>query len=131
MLLGCDAIVQTARTRISSGLSPETWKGAAWSTEDCRTVLRLIASSPYGAVPVKELEAAIDSRFSVFGRRLWGRSGAAAKLQSMNESNLLLRRAYSPLARDIDKAAFGPDLEDVYTLPSAAHVLAARLKLNS
>jgi hypothetical protein len=34
-----------------------------------------------------------------------------------------------PVARDIDAAAFGPDLEDVYTLPSAAHVLAARRKL--
>jgi hypothetical protein len=31
---------------------------------------------------------------------------------------------------DIDAAAFGPDLEDVYTLPSAARVLAARRKLN-
>jgi hypothetical protein len=47
----------------------------------------------------------------------------------MNAKNLLLRRAYDPLARDIDAAAFGPDIEDVYTLPSAAHVLAARRKL--
>jgi hypothetical protein len=47
----------------------------------------------------------------------------------MNQKNLLLRRAYDPLASDIDAAAFGPDLEDVYTLPSAAHVLAARRKL--
>ena len=116
MLLGCDAIVQTARTRISSGLSPETWKGAAWSTEDCRTVLRLIASSPHGAVRVEELKAALGT-------------DGAIKLQSMNELNLLLRRSYDPLARDIDAAAFGPDAEDVYTLPSAAHVLAARRSL--
>jgi hypothetical protein len=47
----------------------------------------------------------------------------------MNAKNLLLRRAFDPLARDIDAAAFGPDLEVVYTLPSAAHVLAARRKL--
>ena len=47
----------------------------------------------------------------------------------MNQKNLLLRRAHDPLARDIYAAAFGPDLEDVYTLPSAAHVLAARRKL--
>ena len=116
MLLGCDAIVQAARTRISSGLRPETWKGAAWNAEDCRTVLRLIASSPHGAVPVEELEAALGA-------------DGAAKLRSMNKLNLLLRRTHSPLARDIDAAAFGPDLEDVYTAPSAAHVLAARCKL--
>jgi hypothetical protein len=48
----------------------------------------------------------------------------------MNAKNLLLRRAYDPLARDIDAAAFGPKLKDVYTLPSAAHVLAARIELD-
>ena len=47
----------------------------------------------------------------------------------MNAKNLLMRRAYDPLARDIDAVAFGADFEDVYTLPSAAHVLAARRKL--
>ena len=49
----------------------------------------------------------------------------------MNAMNLLLRRAYDPLVRDIDAAAFGAEFEDVYTLPSAAHVLAARRKLRS
>ncbi len=115
-------------TDISKGLLPETWDGAAWSTEDFRTVLQAIVSSPHAAVPVAELVAVLGSRFTLFGKRLWGRGGAA-KLESMNEKNLLLRRAYDPLARDIDAAAFGPDLEDVYTLPSAAHVLAARRKL--
>jgi hypothetical protein len=47
----------------------------------------------------------------------------------LTRKNLLLRPAYDPMASDIDAAAFGPDLEDVYTLPSAAHVLAARRKL--
>ena len=118
MHLGCDAIVRTATTRISSGLIPETWEGAAWSTEDCRTVLQKIVSSPHAAVPVVELVAELGG-------------GGAAKLKSMNAMNLLLRRAYDPLARDIDDAAFGADFEDVYTLPSAAHVLAARRKLRS
>ena len=48
----------------------------------------------------------------------------------MNAKNLLLRRAYDPLARDIDATAFGPKKKDVYTLPSAAHVLAARIELD-
>ena len=103
-------------TDISNGLLPETLEGAAWCTEDFRAVLRSIVSSPHAAVPVEQLDALLGA-------------GGDAKLESMNQKNLLLRRAYDPLARDIDAAAFGPDLEDVYTLPSAAHVLAARRKL--
>jgi hypothetical protein len=127
---GCNAIVQTAMTDITKGLLPETWNGAAWSTEDFHTVLRSIVSSPHAAVPVVELEAALSSKFPFFGRRSWVRRGGAAKLESMNAKNLLLRRAYDPLARDIAAAAFGPKLKDVYTLPSAAHVLAARIELD-
>jgi hypothetical protein len=113
---GCNAIVQTAMTDISNGLRLVTWKDAAWSAEDFRAVLRSIVSSPHVAVPVAQLEAVLGE-------------GGAAKLESMNAKNLLLRRAYDPLARDIDAAAFAADLEDVYTLSSAAHVLAARRKL--
>ncbi len=102
---------------INNGLRLTTWKDAAWSAEDFRTMLRAIVASPHAAVPVGELETALGV-------------GGAAKLESMNAKNLLLRRAYDPLARDIDAAAFGPDLEDVYTLPSAAHVLAARIELD-
>ena len=103
-------------TGISNGLRLVTWKDAAWSAEDFRAVLRSIVSSPHVAVPVAQLEAVLGE-------------GGAAKLESMNAKNLLLRRAYDPLARDIDAAAFAADLEDVYTLSSAAHVLAARRKL--
>ncbi len=129
MLAGCDAVVQAAMTDISKGLVPETLNGAAWSAEDFRTVLQAIASSPHVAVPVEQLEAVLGSRLTLFGKRLWGRGGAA-KLESMNEKNLLLRRAYDPLARDIDAAAYGPKRKDVYALPSAAHVLAARIELD-
>ncbi len=80
-------------------------------------MLRMIVSSPHAAAPVAELVAVLGA-------------GGAAKLESMNAKNLLLRRAYDPLARDIDAAAFGLKLKDVYTLPSAAHVLAARLELD-
>ena len=109
-------MVQTAMVDTNNGLRLTAWKDAAWSAEDFRAVLRAIIASPHGAVPVDELEAALGA-------------GGAAKLESMNAKNLLLRRAYYPLARDIDAAAFGPDLEDVYTLPSASHLLAARRKL--
>jgi hypothetical protein len=114
---GCNAIVQTAMTDISKGLLPETWSGAAWSTEDCLAVLQTIVSSPHAAVPVVELVGVLGA-------------DGAAKVESMNAKNLLLRRAYDALARDIDAAAFGPKLKDVYTLPSAAHVLAARMELD-
>ena len=50
-------------------------------------------------------------------------------LESMNEQNLLLRRAFGEDARDVDPAAFGPRRRDVYMLPSAAHLLAARAEL--
>ena len=118
----CKSIVQIAMTRITKGLSPSTWEGSAWTADDCRTVLHMIASSPHAAVPAAQLEAHLG--FSLFGL------GGAQKLQSMNKMNLLLRRSYDPLARDIDAVAFGPDLEDVYTLPSAAHIIAAKRKLN-
>ena len=114
----CASIVQTATTDITKGLSPSTWEGAAWTTDDCRTVLRAIATSPHAAAQVEQLAALLGE----------GTNGVAV-LQSMNKMNLLLRRSYDPLARDIDAAAFGPDLEDVYMLPSAAHVIAARRKL--
>jgi len=135
----CASIVQTAATVIAKGLSPSTWEGAAWTTDDCRTVLHMIASSPHAAVPAAQLEAHLG--FSLFGLRLFGWGGAqkleaalgldgSKKLQSMNKMNLLLRRSYDPLARDIDAAAFGPKKQDVYTLPSAAHVCAARVELD-
>jgi hypothetical protein len=117
MLAGCNAVVQAAMTDISKCLLPETFDGAAWNAEDCRAVLEMIVRSPHAAVPVVELVAVLGA-------------GGATKLKSMNQMNLLLRRAYDPLARDIDAAAFGPKLKDVFTLPSAAHVLAARIELD-
>ena len=116
---GCNVIVQGAMADLSNGLRPEiVWKGAAWSAADLRAVLRTIVSSPHAAVPVVDLAAMLGA-------------GGAAKLASMNGRDLLVLRAFDPLARDIDAAAFGPGLdEDVYTLPSAAHVLAARIELD-
>ena len=116
-LAGCDAVVRGAMKDISKGLRLVTLKGAAWSTEDFRAVLHSIVSSPHAAVSVEKLDALLGE-------------GGAAKLESMNEKNMLVLRTYDPLACDIDADAFGPDKDDdVYTLPSAAHVLAARRKL--
>ncbi len=117
LLTGCDAIVQGAMKDISKALSPETFEGAAWSSEDFRSVLETIVSSPHAAVLIVELVAVLGA-------------GGAAKLESMNKLNLLMRRAYNPLARDIDAAAFGRKKKEVYTLPSAAHVLAACIELD-
>lgn len=116
--IGCDAIVQAAMIDICNGLLPETLEGAVWSTEDCRIVLEAIAKSPHAAVRVMELVVKLGA-------------GGALKLKSMNKMNLLLRRMYDPRARDIDSEAFGPLKEVVYTLPSAAHLVAARSKLAS
>ena len=124
-----EALVRGATNDILSGLKPEVWKGAAWSTEQCRAALRAIASSPHAAVPVDQLEEQLSRGVLLFGFKLWGGNGAAA-LESMNEHNLLLRRSFQKDARDIDPAAFGPRRKDVYTLASAAHLLAARAELN-
>ena len=113
----CDTLVRRATKDILSGLEPEVWKGAAWSTEQCRAALRAIASSPHAAVPVGQLKEQLGA-------------GSVAALESMNEQNLLLRRSFQKDARDIDPAAFGSlGDEDVYMLPSAAHLLAARRRL--
>ena len=120
------SLVRDAWLDISRGLSPSTWEGAAWGAGDCRTVLTMIAKSRHATVSVSQLEAALC--LSVFGWRVLS-LGGSNKLQCMNKMKLLLRRSYDPLARDIDPAAFGPRPKDVYTLPSAAHLCAARLEL--
>jgi hypothetical protein len=109
--------VRRATKDISRGLKPQVWEGAAWSTEQFCHVLRAIASSPHAALPVSQLEEQLGA-------------GSVAALESMNEQNLLLRRSFDGDARDIDPAAFGPGGNDVYMLPSAAHVLAARAVLD-
>ena len=124
-------VVKTAMQDISKGLRPETeFKGAAWRPKDFRWVLRAILTSRHAAVPISELEDLLSYGFVLAGKRFFGRPGAAENLKSMNEHNLLVRRTYDITARDIDASAFGRNQEDVYTLPSAAHVCAARLELD-
>ena len=113
-LTACEALIREAAKDISRGLLPEAWQGSAWTTEQCRTVLLAITSSPYGAVPVSQLVEQL---------------GGVKALESMNEQNLLLRRSFEDDAKDMDPAAFGPRRKEVYTLLSAAHLLAARAEL--
>ena len=108
--------MRRATKDISRGLKPQVWEGAAWSTEQFCHVLRAIASSPHAALPVSQLEEQLGA-------------GSVAALESMNEQNLLLRRSFDEDAQDIDPAVFSPRRKDVYTLPSAAHLLAARAEL--
>jgi hypothetical protein len=90
----------------------------------------MIVSSPHAAVPVSSLVARLGGEGpSLFGFKLWGGNGLKA-LESMNEQNLLLRRSFDEDAQDIDPAVFSPRRKDVYMLPSAAHVLAARDELD-
>ena len=128
----CDALVRDAGTDISRALTPEVWEGAAWSAAQCRTALRAIVNSPHAAVPVRQLAAQLEEGFSLFGFRLWGGGGSPLKaLASMHEQNLLQLRSFQSDARDIEAAAFGAARdEEVYTLPSAAHLLAARRRLS-
>jgi hypothetical protein len=97
-------------------MTPKAWEGAAWSAEQCRTVLHAIVNSPHAAVPVSQLQKQL---------------GGVEALKSMNEQNLLLRRSFHEDARDMDPVAFGPRRKEVYMLPSAAHLLAARAKLDA
>ena len=89
-----------------------------WTADDYRAVLRAVAQSTHGAVPVSELEISLGD-------------GGDAKLNSMLKLNYLLRRSHDLLARDIPADAFVVDdaLEDVMTLPSTAHLVAARRRM--
>ena len=115
-IAACEALVRRATKDISRGLKPEVWDGATWSTEQFCSVLRAITSSPHAALPVSQLEEELGA-------------GSFAALKSMNEQKLLLRRGFQSDARDIDPAAFCPRRKDLYMLPSAAHVWAARAEL--
>ena len=105
----------TAATDIAKGLRPALLSGAMWTAEDYRTVLRTVASSTLGAVPVSKLESSLGA-------------GGDAKLNSLLKHNYLVRRSHDLLASDIPAVAYAVDgaMEDVMTLPSTAHLAAAR-----
>jgi hypothetical protein len=107
-------MLDAARQHLAAALTPETWQGAAWSAKDCQAALRAIAASRHAAVPCAALAAQL------------GRDGAAA-LAALQRHGVLRRRAYHALLQDMPAAAFGQEpRDDVLTLPSAAHLLAAR-----
>ena len=108
--------MDTAATDCARGLRPALHPGAQWLSQDYHAVLLAIAASPHAAVRVSALAAALDG-------------AGDAKLDSLLEHNHLVRRSYDARASDVPAAAFeveGGGREEVLTLPSAAHVLAAR-----
>lgn len=100
---------------ITRGLSHPKWEGDGWDGEQFLKALRSIASSTHGAVPVRQLISELAS-------------GSGEALESMH---LLQRRLFNEDARDIHPAAFGPRREEVYTLTSAAHLMAARAEMEA
>jgi hypothetical protein len=58
----CDTLVRRASKDISRALTPAVWKGAAWSTKQCRKALHKIASSPHPCSRVCEPAASRRGR---------------------------------------------------------------------
>ena len=108
---------------INSGLNPASiaprTATGAWSGDQYRAVVRLIAESPHGAVSCAHAEQQPEC-------------GHGAALASLQQHNFLLRRSFHTLARDVDEAVFGATLAergDVFMLLSAAELLIARARV--
>jgi len=114
----CEAVLTSVRGKINDGLVAEAWPGAEWIESNYAAVLAQIASSAHGAVPCLAL-------------RNNPRSGGGSALASMVKKNLLLYRSYDAVARDVPAEAFGDDKEEVYMLPSVAHLVIARRMLEA
>jgi hypothetical protein len=101
-----------------------------WEAKHYKAVLRLIAASPYHAVPRMEVHAALQDVGGI-PENVKG----ADVLESMVEYNVFCLRPYSKMAEDIPREAFFKQvgkkerLDDVVTMPSPAH-LAAVLELD-
>ncbi|KAH7620754.1 hypothetical protein NADE_003367 [Nannochloris sp. 'desiccata'] len=98
-----------------------------WEAKHYKSVLRLIAASPYYAVRRKEVHAALKD--------IPENVTAAQVLLSMVEFNVLSLRPYTEMAKDIPREAFFKKVgrkekqDNVVTMPSPAH-LAAVLELD-
>ena len=121
--VACDELCNKATVHMSSALNPASSarlaSTAAWSGDNYRAVVRLIAQSPYGAVSCAHAEQQPEC-------------GGGAALASLQHHNFLLRRSFHALARDLDEAAFGAtpaERHDVFTLPSAAELRVARARV--
>ena len=113
----CDAVLYTARTVVNTGLQ-ERGEARGWTRQQYAAVLAALAKSPHGALRCCELEA--DAA-----------AGGALALEAMQNRNLLIRRSWHATLRDLPAEAFGDPPEDVFTLPSAAHLVVARQRFES
>lgn len=108
----CDALVYTARAVIHHGLQ-ERGNERGWKPEQYEAVLKALAKAPHGALCCRKLEA--DAA-----------TGGVVVLEALQRCNLLICRAWHPTLRDVPLEVFGSPPEAVYTLPSAAHLVAAQ-----
>ncbi|KAG7674720.1 hypothetical protein KSW81_006147 [Nannochloris sp. 'desiccata'] len=101
---------------------------ALWTADHYKAVVPLIVESEHHAVPKKKAAAALEGPPKV---PMPEGVDADQILHSMVEWNVLNMRPYFELAKDVPRQAFGPedveeeDLDDVMTMPSAAHFSAA------
>ena len=72
-----------------------------------------LAAAPHGALQCATLAAMSGV-------------GGPEVLEALQQQNLIVRRSFHTLARDIHLAAFGARRCDVYMLPSAAHAAVVR-----
>ena len=109
----CDALRESAAERVHAGLQPSSRATAAATPTQYRAVLAALAAAPHGALQCATLAAMSGV-------------GGPAVLEALQQQNLIVRRSFHTLARDIPLAAFGARRCDVYMLPSAAHAAVAR-----
>lgn len=94
---GLRSVIQAPAAAVRRGLRPESmWPGGrasppAWTADQYKAVLRAIVHSKHHAVLFSTLESSVGD----------------AALDSMVGYNLITRRPYSPLARDLPLEVFG------------------------
>lgn len=85
--------------------------GAGYKAKDYAAAVKAILGSPYNAVVVDTLEATLSSQ------------QPEEVVKAMVRANLLALRPFSYWAKDIDPAAFGPDMDaTVVAAPSAVEL---------
>jgi len=85
--------------------------GAGYTAKDYATAIKAILDSPYNAVTIDVLEAALSS------------TQPEVVVKAMVAANLLALRPYSPWAKDIDSRAFGRTRRaTLVTAPSAVQL---------
>ena len=91
--------------------------GAGYTASDYAAAVNAILGSPYKAVDIGSLEAALGSQ------------QPSVAVEAMVKANLLALRPYSSWASDVDVAAFGPTQDWVVVMaPSAVELYQMEIK---